>query len=181
MGWGSEPHEGFHDDRGANGTWTGGTSSGPADALVAKQTVCSCGWRSERVHEIGSCPELPGPALEAWYERASDDCYEDWRAEHYEPILGYEPHTMMIEGESPGGRRHFLDGRPVHAGTTLDLLLPDGHWQRVRYEWSFTRETPPRAYLQLGGPAAAERLDAAPQVSFELPPRAVLRWPERST
>jgi hypothetical protein len=183
MGWGNEPHEGFDDARRADGTWTGGTSRGPADAPVAKQAVCSCGWRSERVHEIGPRSELPGPAREAWFELAElagEQCHEDWLAEHYEPLLGYEPHTMLIEGESPGGRRHFLDGRPVHAGTGLDLLLPDGRWQRVRYKWGFASEQTPRVYMQLGGPAAAERLDAAPQVSFDLRPRAVLRWPERS-
>jgi hypothetical protein len=181
MGWGELPHEGLADGRRADGSWNHGTTRGPADAATASQAICSCGWRSERVHEIGVRPADAGPELEAWFERAGeadDACWEDWRAEHYEPLLGYEPHTMLIAGESPGGRRHFLDGRPVHAGSALDLLLPGGRWQRVRYEWGFGKK-PPTAWLQLGGPPGAEQLDAAPQVSFELPPRAVLRWPDR--
>jgi hypothetical protein len=36
-----------------------------------------------------------------------------------------------------GGRRHFLDGRPVHCGTVLEIYLPSrpgARWHRARYE-----------------------------------------------
>jgi hypothetical protein len=36
---------------------------------------------------------------------------------------------------------------------------------------------PHQLSIHLGGPSGAEREDAVPIVAFELPPRAVLRWP----
>ena len=91
-------------------------------------------------------------------------------------MLGYEPHQHLILGRSDGRQRHYLDGRPVHAGAALQLLLADGHWLPVRYEWSWD-DTPPRAYATLGAPAEAARQDLHPLVEFTLPPRAILRWP----
>jgi hypothetical protein len=121
------------------------TRSGDPDA-IAYQAVCSCGWRSQREHPVPPRPPdeprddhgLPhGPEWDAWtatLEAASDTCYQEWRGERFDPLLGYEPHTQLIEASDAGGRRHFLDGRPVHAGMTLELLLPDGQWLRGRYE-----------------------------------------------
>lgn len=97
----------------------------------------------------------------------------------FDPLLGYEPHTQLIEASDAGGRRHFLDGRPVHAGTTLELLMPDGHWLSGRYEWNFVAGEAPTLDLALGGPAEAQRQGEVPVVSFPLPARAVLRWPQR--
>lgn len=189
MGWGTAEHEGFADERRPDGSWSGGTTrSGDPDA-VAYQAVCSCGWRSEREHPVPPRPsDVPrderglshGPAWDAWIaalEAANDACWDDWRAEHFDPLLGYEPHTQLIEASDAGGRRHFLDGRAVHAGTTLELLLPDGNWLRGRYEWSYTAGDPPTLHVALGGPAEAERQHELPVVSFPLPARAVLRWP----
>lgn len=99
--------------------------------------------------------------------------------EHIEPMRGVEPHTQLILGSDAGGQRHFLDGRPVHAGTRLELLLDDGHWAPIRLEWSLNRPDEPDAYLGLGVPAGARELGEYLPVKFTLPPGAILRWPER--
>ena len=112
-------------------------------------------------------------AWEAWIaalEAAGDACLDDWRAEHFDPLLGYEPHTQLIEASDAGGRRHFLDGRPVHAGMTLELLLPGGHWLAGRYEWSYVAGELPTLHVELGGTAEAERQGEVPAVPFPLPP-----------
>lgn len=80
-------------------------------------------------------------------------------------------------GRTEGGPRHFLDGRPVHAGTTLELMLADGRWVRIRYEWGWQADAPPTAHLPLGIPESAEKLADPTSVSFDLPARAILRWP----
>jgi hypothetical protein len=80
----------------------------------------------QREHPVPPRPDSPrdergipyGPEYDAWIaarETADTACWEDWNAEHYEPLLGYEPHTQLILARTEGGRRHFLDGRPVHA------------------------------------------------------------------
>jgi hypothetical protein len=122
-----------------------------------------------------------GPEYEQWIgalEAAENDCWEDWEAEHFEPLLGYEPHTQLILGRDGGGQRHFLDGRPVHAGSSLELLLGEAGWVRVRYEWSWQPDARPTAHLALGVPAPARDLADGPVVSFALPERAILRWPQ---
>jgi hypothetical protein len=63
----------------------------------------------------------------------------------------------------------------VHAGTALELRLPDDRWVVIRYEWNWDTAARPRAYLALGG--RGERLGYAPNVEFPLPERAELRWP----
>jgi len=108
---------------------------------------------------------------------ATDASQLDWRAEHFEPLLGCEPHALLIEAPGAGGRRHYLGGRPVHAGTALELLLADGHWLRGRYEWSFVPGELPTLHVWLGGPAEAQRQGDVPSVAFTMPARAVLRWP----
>jgi hypothetical protein len=191
MGWGHEPHEGWADEKLPDGSWLGPTRRGGDPDPVARQAVCGCGWRSERERAVPPRPaELPrderglpyGPEYDAWIaslEAAEEACWEDWNAEHYQALLGYEPHTQLILGRTEGGARHFLDGRPVHAGATLERLLDDGHWLQVRYEWSWQPDTSPTAHVALGVPAGARELVDPPAVSFELPPRAILRWPQR--
>ncbi len=188
MGWGTDEHEGYADEKRADGSWSGPWHHGGDPDAIAYQAVCSCGWRSQREHPVPPRPTdvprdeqgLPhGPAWDAWnqaLEAADTACYEDWNAEHFEPLLGYEPHQHLVLARDEGGRRHFLDGRPVHAGTTLELLCADGHWLRVRYQWSGD-DRPPTAATALGAPAEAERQGLQPIVEFALPPRAILRWP----
>lgn len=190
MGWGTEPHEGWADEKLPDGSWLGPTRRGGDPDPIAVKAVCSCGWRSEREHPIPPRPEnlptdergLPyGDAYDAWItarEAADNHCFEDWHAEHYQPLLGYEPHTQLILAKSGGGLRHYLDGQPVHAGATLELLLGDGRWVRVRYEWSWHPDRPPTAHLELGLPPGGAGIAEAPVVSFALPSRAILRWPD---
>ena len=88
----------------------------------------------------------------------------------------------------PGGPRHYLEDRPVHAGDTLSLLLEHGRWVEGRYEWTFKEADPPMFMLALGElpERTREQLEAEeeqgiyrrpPLVELTLPPRAVLRWP----
>lgn len=188
MGWGTAEHEGYAEEKRPDGRWSRGTRHGGDPDAVASRAACSCGWRSEREHAVAPRPtEVPrdeqglpnGPAWEAWVaalEAVEEACREDWNAEHFEPMLGYEPHQHLVLGRDDGGRRYFLDGRPVHAGAELDLLLADGHWLRVRFEWSW-HDARSTAHVALGAPPEAQRQGVQPTVAFELAPRAVLRWP----
>lgn len=56
----------------------------------------------------------------------------------------------LVERRESGGLRHYLDGKPVHAGSMLELLEPDGSWLLGRYEWSFCRGDEPSFYLGVG-------------------------------
>ena len=192
MGWGTEPHEGWADEQLPDGRWSGGTHRGGDPDPVLCQAACGCGWRSEREHSLPPRPaDLPrdergipyGPEYDAWtaaLEAADNACWEDWNAEHYAPLLGYEPHTQLILGRSEGGARHFLDGRPIHAGARLELLLPDERWLPIRYEWSWDPDKPPTGHMALGVPAKGALPAIPPSVGFDLPPDAILRWPEPS-
>lgn len=188
MGWGTSEHEGYADAKRADGSWSGPTRRADDPDAVAYQAVCSCGWRSQREHPVPPPPaDAPrdergirhGSAWDAWIvalEAANAACWNDWDAEHFGSLLDYEPHQHLVLARDAGGRRHFLDGRPVHAGTVLELLLADGRWLRVRYEWSWNDE-PPTAHFALGAPAEAQRQEVAPVASLQLPSGAVLRWP----
>jgi len=123
-----------------------------------------------------------GSEYDAWIaelEAADSACWEDWNAEHYQPLLGYEPHTQLILARTDGGPRHCLDGRPVSAGSSLELLLEDGSWLAVRYEWSWQSDSPPTAHFALGLPDQARGVANSPVASIALAPQAILRWPRR--
>jgi hypothetical protein len=95
------------------------------------------------------------------------------------------PRSLRLVGE-PSGPRHYLDGRPVHAGETLELAIaaaatgnPDPAWPlwlRGRYEWSFHAGERPTFYLELGD-GKAESGECVGLAEFKLPEAAVLRWP----
>ena len=95
---------------------------------------------------------------------------------------------LRLEQE-PSGPRHHLDGRPVHAGDTLELAVAFGvavtapelalvshvAWVRGRYEWSFEPGERPIFYLELGdGQGCGVCVGLA---EFKLPEATVLRWP----
>jgi len=77
-------------------------------------------------------------------------------------------------GRDQGGLRHFLDGKPVAAGTPLELLMPDALWMPVRYESNlWGKEPEARLYFRPGGHARNESAEAyivPSDVCF-------LRWP----
>ena len=95
--------------------------------------------------------------------------------------MGPEPRTHLILAQIEGGPRHFLDEQPVHAGTTLELLLDSGRWITVGCGWTWQPDVLSTVHVALGVGPRARGLGAAdpPTVSFELPPRAILRWPEQ--
>lgn len=189
MGWGTSQHEGYADRRRADGSWSGPTHRSSDPEAVAYQAACGCGWRSEREHPVPPRPHdlaldepglAHGGAYGTWIaalQAAEEACQDDWEAEHFQPLLGYEPHQHLVLGRSDGGQRHFLDGLAVHAGDRLELLCADGHWLCVRYEWSGDQDQAPTAHVALGAPPEAQRQHLQLLVHFTLPARAVLRWP----
>ena len=78
-----------------------------------------------------------------------------------------------------GGHRCQLDGRPVHNGQRIELLLPGGRWLPARLE-GLPRA--PCVVLVLGGEWEARDDDGdfiprRPVLEAPLPPTAELRWP----
>lgn len=73
----------------------------------------------------------------------------------------------------PGGLRHYLDDKPVKTGVVLELLLPDERW--LPGSFVDVRTRPPMLLITLGG--TSEGKDAAEGI-LQLPPSAILRWPE---
>ena len=65
------------------------------------------------------------------------------------------------------GLRHYLAGRPVHAGDGLELQLEGGVWVPARYEWS-GEGAAPKLFIGIAGGGV---------ISFAIPPSALLRWP----
>ena len=76
-----------------------------------------------------------------------------------------------------GGLRHFLEGKAVHAGSTLELKLEDGQWIAGRYEWNFQGDSLPRFYLGLAGEPPGPPSDEG---ALLLPTWAILRWPNKT-
>jgi len=77
--------------------------------------------------------------------------------------------------QESSGPRHYLDGRPVHAGDVLQLAIGDFAGRllfvRVRYEWSFRADKEPVFYLPI---ACAGRIGTARVTAT---PDALLTWP----
>lgn len=157
---------------------------------------CECGWQSA---------PLPDPDRdEEWSDRARDVAWQ----EHFGPLVTPDPSHVLIRGQDHGGLRYFLGGRPVHAGSGVELLMPDGSWWPGRVEFTTDPEglrrritqlgleederglvavpddvreefTRPVFHGLLGGPWCDNNaMDYAPEVRVELVASAVLRWPE---
>ena len=73
--------------------------------------------------------------------------------------------------DGPLGLRHYLQGRPVNGGDTLELCFSGG-WVTGRYEWSPADQRGPWLHcsIELSGGRVAEHL-------IEIPDGALLRWP----
>jgi hypothetical protein len=190
MGWGEEPHEGWAYEKLPDGRWLGPTRCGGDPDPVAAHAVCGCGWRSEREHPLPPRPaNTPrdycglryGPEYDAPIvgREAADDACEDCNAEHYEALLGHEPHMQLIRGCRDGGPRRYLDGKPVHPSGTLELLTDSEDWLPVRYEWDCKVEQAQQAYFNLGLPAPARGVTELPDVSVALPSTVILGWRSR--
>ena len=183
MGWGDPPHEGYtarrltpdaatrnkypdDDDSRWTAAWSNETRG--TEGWAAR---CSCGWRSGRFY-----PNTD-PALDAVPDQVDQRMHAEWRDTHMAPLVDPEPNRVLVLAEDAGGRRHFLAGKPVNAGSSLELRLADDLWVPVRYEWNWN-DARPRAYLALGGRGETIGPEWAPEpVSFAIPDRAELRWP----
>ncbi len=82
------------------------------------------------------------------------------------------------------GKHHFLDGRLVHVGDTLELKLAGGRWLRCRYRWNRDGDTQPVFSIMLGGYwerrllRGKEALENAPEAILRLELEdAEFRWP----
>lgn len=75
----------------------------------------------------------------------------------------------LVEGRDAGGPRHYLAGRPVHAGHGLYLLTQLG-WASGRYEWGYQPGTQGKFYVRLPG--------ANDLVAVHIPDGARLAWPD---
>lgn len=98
------------------------------------------------------------------------------------------PGRQLRLGQDDGGRRYFLDGRPIHAGSGLELLLPSGQWVAGRFEWSYREGKRPVLCLYLGGEweqhpdpepleGGGERYWIPLEAELPIPEKATLRWP----
>jgi hypothetical protein len=176
MGWGDPPHEGYQArllrDGRMVGEWSAETDRESTGHVVV---VCTCGWQGGRYRDDGLNAEGQRwwPDLDAGAE--SDAAFTEWRQRHMAPLVDPDPSSVLVLGTDAGGLRHFLAGQSVHAGTALELRLPDERWVVIRYEWNWDPAVRPLAYLALGG--RGEEMGYAPVVEFSLPERAELRWP----
>jgi hypothetical protein len=171
------------------------------------QAGCTCGWRSPRFRAPAGTSWWPfSLELPELHEDLEDLAAELWsqhcrlpdalaaRAETRVPravvsptvAAGGDGGRLVLVDES-GGLRHFLLGRPVHAGDGLELRLADGRWLPGRYEnqrgKDFLRAM---LYFDLQCLAAppdwagrVPALSAGMDAMVELQRAACLRWPSR--
>jgi hypothetical protein len=176
MGWGNPPHEGYEArvlrDGRLISEWSAETNRESTGHVLV---CCSCGWRGGRYRDSG----LNAKGKRWWPDLDADAemwaAFDEWRQEHLAPLVDPDPDSVLVLGEDAGDLRHFLADRPVHAGTYLELRLPDDRWVVVRYEWNWDTNVRPRAHLALGG--RGEALGYVPVVEFSLPENAEVRWP----
>jgi hypothetical protein len=175
MGWGSPPHEGYEArilrDGQLVSVWSPETNRESTGYLAV---LCSCGWRGDGVYrDWGSRADG-----ERWWPHLDSEetaMHNEWWQRHMAPLVDPHPDSVLVLSSDAGGLCHFLAGQPVHAGTALELRLPEDRWVVVRYEWTWDLAERPRAHLALGG--RGEALGYAELVAFALPERAELRWP----
>jgi len=115
-------------------------------------TCPACGWDDR------NAAELPGQP-------------ESARIPPHKPTPG-----VLVLGHDEGGDRHFLDGKPVHCGTGLQLLWWTGDrraWLPCRFEWDpFTEPPCPLLYVTLPGRQGHE-ISTAIKYTHDL----AVRWP----
>ncbi len=129
---------------------------------LLKVVRCSCGWHGSSFK----------PGSEQYAE-----AFAEWEDVHVSRFP--TPPGRLILRRDAGGLRHFLDGNAVHAGEFLELRLPKGVWVLIRYEWNWQSELP-HGVMLLGGPAEEANCPSLlPDVVFQIPGNAELRWPER--
>ncbi len=55
--------------------------------------------------------------------------------------------NQIVLCEEPSGPRHYLDEKPIHAGSLIEVFSEAHGWRLARYEWSFVRARPPIACI----------------------------------
>jgi hypothetical protein len=137
MGWGDPPREGYQARLLRGGRLVSGWSAETDyDSTGYVVVACTCGWRGGRYRD----PGLNAEGMRWWPDldagANSDAAFKECRQEHMAPLVDPDPASVLVLGSDAGGLRHFLAGEPVHAGTYLELRLPDDRWVVVRYEWN---------------------------------------------
>lgn len=90
------------------------------------------------------------------------------------------PGASRLELRDVRGRpRHFLDNRPVSDGAVLDLVLADGTCVRGKYDWTGRPDAAPTFVFELATSGDDTTPMERPMLRGELPPDAVLAWPDR--
>lgn len=173
------------------------------------QVACVCGWRSPQLRappgaywapftaELGD-EDLEHLAAQLWSEHWHMPDALATRAVVRAPRAAPGARSDLASGDAAsggrldladdaGGPRHFLNGLAVHAGEALELLGGDGRWIAGRYEYESVGDyLQPYFYFELpcgrGAPYWASqrpRSVTSAEARIELPPDAVLRWPQR--
>jgi hypothetical protein len=78
----------------------------------------------------------------------------------------------ILELKGDGAQqRYYLDGRPLEAGSSIELQVHSGRWVSGRFEWGGRPEVRPRLR------AKAEVNLPAQQITFVIHPHLLVRWP----
>lgn len=97
------------------------------------------------------------------YSRGFDAC--DAIESTIEPAFAPHKNVNHLElRREPSGLRHYLDEKPVRAGTLIEIFTEARGWTLGRYEWSFQADRSPIACIDE---------DSAITIDDETP----ARWP----
>lgn len=102
---------------------------------------CLCGWQSH---------PLPHESDDTWQEAR-----ELAEREHVAHLVEPDPGQLLLLGDDGDGPRFYLAGKPMYAGSPVELLTPAGWWPgRFETGPGEGRAGPvPRFHGLLGGPA----------------------------
>src|SRR3990172_435654 len=95
------------------------------------------------------------------------------RAERFQEMktMNTRPATLR-PGSRSGEMRHYLSGRPVNGGDTIELCFSGG-WVTGRYEWNSEQSEQQPSFhcsIVVDGGGVVERV-------IEIPENALVRWP----
>ena len=82
--------------------------------------------------------------------------------------MNTRPATLR-PGSRSGEMRHYLSGRPVNGGDTIELCFSGG-WFTGRYEWNSEQQPSFHCSIVVDGGGVVERV-------IEIPENALVRWP----
>lgn len=93
-----------------------------------------------------------------------------------------EGERLAIGDDHEGTLRHFLHGRPLSVGDTVELYTNRANgWIRGRYEWSGRRDDRPRLAINIWNPHGERDADGLPpwagEIDAAIPKNGVCRLP----